>query len=222
MKKAWSYYLIWLAGAAVLGFLTPALFAGVLKMPRLVYLIPYVLLAGSFVFAFFRWSNTDWVALLKQHWVLGLIGAILLGIFTVNNIRSQPSSPSSTGLELVIDLLWLGVVYGALDALLLSVVPVLATWQAFSLLGWTASWVGKVGVGALALVASLLVTAAYHLGYPEYRGFAIASPVFGNGMMTLGYLITTNPLAAILSHIAMHVAGVLQGPATVVQLPPHY
>ena len=31
-----------------------------------------------------------------------------------------------------------------------------------------------------------------------------------------------NPLTAILSHIAMHVAGVLHGPASVIQLPPHY
>lgn len=36
--------------------------------------------------------------------------------------------------------------------------------------------------------------------------------------MTLGYLITGNPLAAVISHIAMHIAGVLHGPDTVVQL----
>ena len=29
--------------------------------------------------------------------------------------------------------------------------------------------------------------------------------------MTLGYLITSNPLAAILSYIAMHIAAVLHG-----------
>jgi hypothetical protein len=40
--------------------------------------------------------------------------------------------------------------------------------------------------------------------------------------MTLGYLLTTNPLAAMLSHIAMHIAGVFHGPASVTQLPPHY
>jgi hypothetical protein len=67
-----------------------------------------------------------------------------------------------------------------------------------------------------------LVTAAYYLGYPEYQGTAIAAPVIGNGIMSLGYLITTNPLASVLSHVAMHVAGVLHGPATVLQLPPHY
>jgi hypothetical protein len=40
--------------------------------------------------------------------------------------------------------------------------------------------------------------------------------------MSLGYLITANPIAAIASHIAMHVAGILHGPETTAQLPPHY
>ena len=40
--------------------------------------------------------------------------------------------------------------------------------------------------------------------------------------MTLGYLVTNNPLAAVVSHIVMHIAAVLRGPASVVQLPPHY
>ena len=62
-----------------------------------------------------------------------------------------------------------GIVYGGLDALFLSVLPVLATWQAFSAIGWTHNLGGKIVVGAIALIASLLVTIAYHLGYPEYR-----------------------------------------------------
>jgi hypothetical protein len=120
------------------------------------------------------------------------------------------------------DLLWSGLVYGLTDALLLSVFPVLATWQAFTLLDWTGTWPGKIMVGVIAALTSLFVTIAYHLGYPEYRGKGLMGPVIGNTTMTLGYLLTNNPLAAVLSHIAMHIAGVLRGPASVTQLPPHY
>lgn len=110
-----------------------------------------------------------------------------------------------------------------IDALLLSVLPVLATWQGFSALGWTTSLPGKILVGVIAILASLLVTIVYHLGYPEYRvAGGVFGPTIGNGAMTLGYVLTTNPIAAIFSHIAMHIAGVLHGPATVIQLPPHY
>ena len=121
------------------------------------------------------------------------------------------------------DLLWSGIVYGGVDALLLSVLPVLAVWQAFSVLGWTVNWPGKILVGAIALLLSLGVTVSYHLGFPEYQQpGGIAGPTIGNGVMSLGYLLTDNPLTAIFSHIAMHVAGVLHGPASVIQLPPHY
>jgi hypothetical protein len=109
-----------------------------------------------------------------------------------------------------------------MDALLLTVLPVLATWQAFTLLNWTTNWPGKVLVGIMAVLASVLVTVAYHLGYPEYRETGLFGPVIGNTAMTLGYLITNNPLAAIFSHIAMHIAAVLHGPVSVIQLPPHY
>jgi hypothetical protein len=84
------------------------------------------------------------------------------------------------------------------------------------------SWPGKIFVGVIAVLASLLVTVAYHLGYPEYKGKRMLGPVIGNSTLTLGYLLTTNPLAAILSHMAMHIAGVFHGPASVTQLPPHY
>ncbi len=99
----------------------------------------------------------------------------------------------------------------------------LATWQAFSALGWTESVPGKIAVGVIALIASLLVTVAYHLGYPEYRVPSGAmGPSIGNGIMSIGFILTNNPITAVFSHIAMHIAGVFQGPATVIQLPPHY
>jgi len=222
MNKIWYAYLVWIVAAAVLGFGMSAVFAGLLRLPRSLYLIPYVLFTSLFVYAYIRWSGLVVGELIRHHWVWGLVGAVLLAAFTVNNILSQPVSPRSEGFALAFDLLWSGVVYGLADALLLSVLPVLATWQAFTLLNWNANWPGKILVGAIAVFASLLVTVAYHLGYPEYWGGGLFGPAIGNTAMTLGYLVTNNPLTAILSHIAMHIAGVLHGPASVVQLPPHY
>jgi hypothetical protein len=222
MNKAWYAYLGWIVAAALLGFVISAVFAGLLRLPRSLYLIPYVICTGIFLYTYVRWSGLAIGDLLRHHWIWGLVGAVLLTAFTVNNILSQPVSPRSEGFSLVFDLLWSGVVYGLMDALLLSVLPVLATWQAFTLLNWTGNWPGKILVGVIAVFASLLVTVAYHLGYPEYRGGGLFGPALGNTAMTLGYLATNNPLAAVLSHIAMHIAGVLHGPASVVQLPPHY
>jgi hypothetical protein len=120
------------------------------------------------------------------------------------------------------DILWLGIVYGTVDALLLTVLPVAVTWRALSTARWTTSWPGKLATGMTAFAASLGVTAAYHLGYVEYRGPQVVDPLIGNGVMTLGYLLTGSPLTAIGAHIALHVASVLHGVETTVTLPPHY
>ena len=191
--------------------------------PRGLFLVVYLLLAAPFLYGFARWSQLDFGAFIRHNWTWGLLAAVLVGAFMVRNILSQPAWRPSQGAALAFDIAWLGVVYGALDALFLSVLPVLAAWQVFDALGWTQTWPGKIAVGALALVTSLLVTAAYHLGFPEYRAAGgLMGPTIGNGVMSLGYLLTGNPIAAVFSHIAMHIAGVLHGPATVMQLPPHY
>jgi hypothetical protein len=220
--NTWNEYLGWVVAAGVLGFAISTIFAGILRLPRNVYLIPYIGIASVFLYAYVRWSGLSIAELLQHNWVWGLVGAILLAVFLVRNVLSQPVAPKSTGIALVLDILWSGVAYGLTDALLLTVLPVFATWQACTLLNWTATWPGRILVGILSMLASILVTAAYHLGYPEYRGTGMRGPVIGNTTMTLGYLLTNNPLAAILSHISMHIAAVLHGPASVTQLPPHY
>jgi hypothetical protein len=213
----------WVFAAAVLGFAVSALFAGALRLPRGIYLVTYLVVVAPFLYAFVRWSHINLIELLCHDWIWGLVAAVVFGAFVVRNVFSQPASASSQGASLVFDVLWLGVVYGTLDALFLSVLPVLATWQALSGFGWTQGLGGKLVVGIIALTASLVVTVSYHLGYPEYRiAGGIAGPTIGNTVMSLGYLLANNPIAAVFSHIAMHVAGVLHGPATVIQLPPHY
>lgn len=218
----WYAYLGWVLAAGIVGFSISMVFAGILRLPRNLFLIPYIGLSALFLSAYVRWTGLSIRELLIHNWMWGLVGAVLLALFTVRNVLSQPVSQRSNGLSLVFDLLWSGVAYGLTDALLLTVLPVFAAWQAFTLLEWIATWPGKILVGIIAMLASVLVTIAYHAGYPECRGEGMRGPVIGNTTMTLGYVLTSNPLAAILSHMAMHIAAVLHGPASVMQLPPHY
>lgn len=222
MNKDWMLHILWIAAAGIMGFFIPFVFSRVLRLPREIYLIPFVVIVSAFLLAYVRWSKLDVLEIVRHHWAWGLVGALVLSPFLVKSILSQPISPHTSGGRLALDILWQGVVYGALDGLLLSVFPIVATWQAFSLLGWTAAWPGKISVGVMGLAASLLLTAVYHLGYIEYAGTKVAAPVFGNSMMSIAYLLTNNPISAVASHIAMHVAGVLHGPESVLQLPPHY
>jgi len=56
----------------------------------------------------------------------------------------------------------------------------------------------------------------------EYRDGDIVNPVIGNGVMSVGFVLTSNPITAVASHIVMHVTAVLHGAESTVQLPPHY
>jgi len=221
MNTAWYAHLEWIAAACVIGFAISAIFSGWLHLRRDLFLIPYIGFTLLFLSAYLRWSGLSLPELILHNWVWGVVGAVILAIITIRNVLSQPASPRAKGFSLVVDLLWSGFLYGLIDALLLSVLPVVAAWQAFSLLGWTSSGPGRLLVALLAILASMLVTSAYHAGYPEFRGKRLVNANVGNTVMTLGVLVTNNPLAAMLCHPAMHIAAVLHGPARVVQLPPH-
>ncbi len=219
---AWWKYALWVAGGGLLGFGISAFFGGVLRLPRPLFLVPYVALTLAFLYAYARWSHLNLRRAALRNWRWGAIGAVVVGVAGVNDGVTQPASSAPVGLELVAALLWLGVIYGAVDALLLSVFPILAMWQGCSSVGWTDKWPGRVLTGILAIVASILVTAAYHVGYPEYRNAGLVGPIVGNGVATVASLLTMSPIAAVFGHIAMHISAVLQGVETVRQLPPHY
>ncbi len=218
----WWGHLLFGFGAGVIGFVCAFVFATTLELSRPLFLLCYAVVATPFLVAYFRWSHTQLLQLIRRHWLWGVVGAVVVGAFLVRNVLTQDPSPRPQGISLVGDLLWLGVAYGVLDALMLSVVPVLATWRALRTLGWTRTWTGKAGVLGLALIMSVVVTLLYHLGFSEYWGTGIKDPLVGNGIMSLGYIITANPLTAILSHVAMHVSAVLHGFTSAVQLPPHF
>jgi hypothetical protein len=223
VERVWWSYLLWVLAAAILGYGMAATLSGWLRLPRNLFLVPYVILAGLFLYAYKQWSGLSIGSLVRQNWIWAAIGTVVLGLFLARNVLSQPVSPRTTGINLFFDLLWSGIVYGGMDALFLSVLPVLATRQAFAILGWTENIPGRIFVGAIALLMSLFVTVSYHWGFAEYHApGGLTGPMVGNGIMSLGYLLTNNPLTAVFSHMIMHITGVLHGPASVMQLPPHY
>jgi hypothetical protein len=212
---------LWVSLAALVGFASSGIFASWLHWGRNTFVLGYATLAGLFLTAYVMIGGVRPTVQLRRHWRAGLVGGVLVGIILAYGVMAQPASPRPRGMALVGALAWSGAVYGALDALLLSVVPVLSVYGSRppeQLRGWSA----RVQWGGVALLASLAVTAAYHLGFTEFRGPTLVQPLIGNTIVTAGYLLTGSPLAAILAHVIMHGAAVFQGMEGTVQLPPHY
>jgi len=214
--------IFWILSAGLLGFAIAAVFAGLLRLPRNYYLLVYIPIVAAFFVLFIATNNINLIELLLHNWYWGLAGAVIAGAFVIKNVYSQPSSERRYGGEFIRDITWPGLAYGLIDALLLTVIPVLAVKIILTGPAWTENWFGRIGVGIFGLLASFFVTTLYHLGYPEFRGKQVIWPNVGNGVLSLAFILTGNPLAAILPHMAMHVAAMIHGPKTTGQVPPHY
>lgn len=211
----------WIALAAAAGALSSIVGSAVLHLPRGRFIVLHAAIVAAFVAAYAIVGGIDLRTQFARRWKAGLIGGLLLGVLLGVQVSSQPASGRADGLALLGDLLWHGMVYGTADAMLLSVVPVLALYGARSAaeLGGQGSRLQWAGV---ALAGSVLVAVVYHAGFAEYRGAGMAAPVIGTAAITLSYLLTGSPVAPVVAHVVMHIAAVLHGMETTAQLPPHY
>lgn len=213
--------IIWILIASLLGFTIAAVFAGWLKLKRNVYLLFYIPLVAALLTAFVIANDLNIKEIILHNWGWGLFGAVIVGALVVKNVLSQQSSERQKGVALLSDIFWSGFAYGLIDALLLSVLPILAVKLAITNTTLLDSWSGKILFIVLGLIASFFATTVYHLGYPEFRGKKLIWANIGNGLLSLAYLLTLNPLAAILPHVAMHIVSMIHGPKTTIQVPPH-
>jgi hypothetical protein len=80
--------------------------------------------------------------------------------------------------------------------------------------------VGRVRFVAVTLPMILLITATYHLGYPQFREDGVGQPEVGNTLISVPALLTTNPAGSVVAHAAMHTTAVTHSYETDVYLPP--
>jgi hypothetical protein len=136
-------------------------------------------------------------------------------------LRAEDATARPDGLELAAAVLWRGVVYGLADGLLLSVFPILVVFAAFAGTKLRERWAGKIAIGLAALVASLAMTASYHLGYSDFRSEKVGRAVSGDVIWSVPTLVTLNPVGAPIAHAGLHVTAVLNSYETDLFLPPH-
>jgi hypothetical protein len=76
-------------------------------------------------------------------------------------------------------------------------------------------------VGAIAMIASLAMTATYHLGYSDFRSEKLRKPITGDLVWSVPTLVTLNPIGAPIAHVGVHVSAVTHDYETDLFLPPH-
>lgn len=217
-----AQHVMWLGTGLVFGFLASFVLADVLELPRDLF---YGIYAASVLTFFVAWAKStgqSFGRMFRQRWVLALaLGLVFAGVMALIALRTEDATPRPDGIELVAAVLWRGVVYGLTDGLLLSVFPILVVFAAFAGTKLREQWLGKMAIGLAALVASVAMTASYHLGYSDFRSEKVGRAVSGDLVWSVPTLLTLNPIGAPIAHAGLHVSAVLHSYETDLFLPPH-
>ena len=212
----------WLAIGFGVAFATPLLLTDVLDLNRDVFYGVYALVVAALFAGWARSTGYDLAAALRRRWLLAVgLGVLCGGLLAVMVVRTDGATVRPGGMTLIGAVAWRGVVYGLADGLLLSAFPILAVFAAFADRPMLRRLRGKIAVGALALLASLALTAVYHAGYSDFRSGKLSKPVTGDAIWSIPTLATLNPIGAPIAHVGLHVSAVLHSYNTDTFLPPH-
>ena len=136
--ETWTTQLRWFAAAALTGFAVPYLGATTLELQHDVYLGVYFVAVIALFAAYTAATGLDLRAVVRRNWKLGLALGLVFGVALVRNVLSEDGTAHPHGPYFVFELIWRGGIYGAVDALLLTVLPCLIVYR--SLGGRLATW----------------------------------------------------------------------------------
>jgi hypothetical protein len=206
-----------------LAFLVPYLLADRIGLQRDVYYGVYAAAVTALVIGWSRDTKQPLRDMCARRWKLAvLLGLIAAGAMAFIATRQDVSGPHPSGLTLIGSVVWRGVVYGAADGLLLSAFPILLVFAALKNTKLRKRAGGVIAVGAVAMVASISMTAVYHAGYGDFRSSKLSKPVTGDLVWSIPTLATLNPIGAPIAHIGLHVSAVFHNYNSNLFLPPHH
>jgi hypothetical protein len=203
-------------------FLVPFVVADQLGLQRDLYYAVYVAAVAGLLVAWARDTRTSLRDMFARRWRLAVgLGVAFAAISAFIATRAEDGSTHPGGIEFVAALVWRGIVYGAADGLLLSAFPIPLIFAALRDSPLRQRAGGLVAVGAVAIVASLTMTAVYHAGYSDFRSDKLRKPMTGDLVWSVPTLATLNPIGAPMAHVGLHVGAVAHNYDTDLFLPPH-
>jgi hypothetical protein len=207
-----------LAGA----FAVPFVVADTLEVQRDLYYAVYVIAVAALFAGWARDTRQPLREMVARRWRLALgLGLVFAAISALIAVRAGGESSHPDGIEFVAAVAWRGIVYGAADGLLLSAFPILLVFAALRDSRLRRRAGGLLAVGAVAMAASLAMTAVYHAGYSDFRSDKLRKPVTGDLVWSVPTLVTLNPIGAPIAHVGLHVGAVIDDYETDLFLPPH-
>ncbi len=212
-------HLKWIVFGVLVGFGASFIFGDLITLPLDLYYLIYFGIIITFFTIYIKKTQLNLREWFSRRWVRGILLGLIFGAFMVQNVLSRPATEKFTGPYLAWLIFWRGLVYGAIDGLLLSAFPWVVTWRAFDVRAKPEE--RKIRFSLLALVFVLAMTTAYHLGYSDFRSKKIIEPNIGNVIISIPTLASANPISSPIAHATMHITAILHSPKTELFLPPH-
>lgn len=206
----------WYVAGAVLAFVVPLVGAALLELQHDLYLLVYFTIVGTFLASFLAHVELDWRAWLRTRLWWSIATGVLVAFAVVRNVMNEASMTHPHGAFFWFEVVWRGVVYGTVDALLLFVFPATVA----HVLLRDAQRRRRLKFAGLTLLLTMGITATYHLGYPQFRDADLVQPEIGAVFTTVPAALTGNPLGAIVVHAPYHVAANVHTYRSATFLPP--
>ena len=156
--ESWAVQLRWFATAAAVGFAVPFVGSSLLGLQHDVYLGIYFVSVLALWAAYAVSTQLNLRETFRRHWKLGVALGVVFGVALVRNVFSEDATPGPDGAYYVFELIWRGGLYGAMDALLLTVLPCLLVYRALG--GHLASWRRRLAYFGASLALVMAITAS--------------------------------------------------------------
>ena len=209
----------WYVAGAAYAFLLPFVFSSTFDLGNDLYYAIYFAGAAAFLAFYASATRLDVTGLFTRNWKWSLGLGVLTALFLMSGVlQREDSTPHPDGLHFIFTIGWRGVLYGVIDALILTAFPVAVAYALFS--SRVDTIVRRAGFAVLALAMSLIITATYHLGYEQFREDGVSGPETGNAIISIPAILTVNPLGSVVAHASMHVAANIHAYETDLYLPP--
>jgi hypothetical protein len=75
--------LLWVLAASAAAFAVAAVLSGILRWPRDLFLLGYVVIVGPILYGYFRVNRVGLWREVRSRWVHGLVGAVVLSALMV-------------------------------------------------------------------------------------------------------------------------------------------
>ena len=210
----------WFVGISAVAFVVPLVFSSWLELQHDVYYLVYFTVVVTLLGAYIRTNEINLTEVITSGWKLSIALGVASAAFVTWSVLARiDATPHPSGGYFAFEIGWRGIIYGVIDALLLSAFPGLIARELMQRKVVGAR--GHIGYGVLTLALVMIITATYHAGYKDLQNVpGIVQPEIGNSIISVPVIASANPAGSLLAHVSMHLAAVTHSYESKDRLPP--